>query len=128
MRYDPMRTNVKILCADDLGNGSGWSCRDVQGSLYRYPAIARQLSGAHRISGDGKKSAQVQTPHRAGVNLTGLACRLEQTIAPRPPDTWLTVAGMADEDFLCAKTAKLRTQVRLPVAARIMVVRRADGW
>lgn len=78
---------------------------DFKDALYRLPAIARQLSGAHRISGDGNEIRwQVQALRGAEANLAEIASRLEQTIAPRLPDTRLTVTCMAYDDFPFGKT------------------------
>lgn len=74
-------------------------------ALYGSPAIARQLSGAHRISGAANELGwQVQAARGAERNLPELASRLGQEIASRLPGTQLTVTCMAYDEFPHGKT------------------------
>jgi phenylacetate-CoA ligase len=74
-------------------------------ALYGSPEIARQLSGAHRISGAANGLCwQVQAARGAEMNLPELTSRLGQEIAPRLPDTPLTVTCMAYDEFPHGKT------------------------
>ena len=78
---------------------------DFKDALYRHPAIARHLSGAHRIDGDAQQVRwQVQANRGAGVELSELAGRLAEELVIRQPHIPIAVSCLAYDDFPYGKT------------------------
>ena len=74
-------------------------------TLYRDPAIARHLSGAHRITPEGATIRwEVQAVRGTTVDLPALAVRLHSDLAPRLPGRSLAVTVLDYEAFPYGKT------------------------